>query len=322
MITLLINRFLREFSLRNLSTTYGVVTILTANHGDLKMTYLKVNWHLLSECNFRCCYCFRENFSRKCLEDNLFVLDKLGGYFSEINFVGGEITELPYIQELIRAAYHRGFKCSLVTNGFDFIHESAQWRTLYPYLTTVGISIDSLLEETNLQIGRHKRGRTITRAEYEDFCAEIKQEGLRLKVNTVVSRLNLKEEFVEFYRTVLPDRIKLMQVFKPNRRLITNYDKLLISPEEFATFVARNRHSDYNDKLVIEGGDDMSDSYYILLGDGAFVDRNSDVKGPSLSNQNVTLQEALAPIDIDLKKYEARYTPSNSSTEPCLSDFV
>ncbi len=304
------------------STNHGVVTILTTNHGGLKMTHSKVNWHLLSECNFRCCYCFREEFSRKSLEENLFVLDKLVGYFPEINFVGGEITVLPHIHELIRAAYDRGFKCSLVTNGFDFICEPAQWRTLYPYLTTVGISIDSLLEETNLQIGRHKSGRTITRAEYEAFCAEIKQEGLRLKVNTVVSRLNLEEKFVEFYRTVQPDRIKLMQVFKPNRRLIMNYDNLLISPEEFATFVERNRHIDYNDKLVIEGGDDMSDSYYILLGDGAFVDRNSDVKGPSLSNQDVTLQEALAPIYVDRKKYEARYTPSNSQSDPCPFNFV
>ncbi len=277
------------------------------------MTHLKVNWHLLSECNFRCRYCFREEFSRKSLEDNLLVLDKLVGYFPEINFVGGEITVLPHIQELIRAAYQRGFKCSIVTNGFDFIREPAQWQTLYPYLTSVGISIDSLLEETNLQIGRHKSGRTITRTEYEDFCAEIKQAGLRLKVNTVVSRLNLKEEFVEFYRTVQPDRIKLMQVFKPNRRLITNYDKLLISPEEFASFVERNQHSDYNDKLVIEGCEVMSNSYYILLGDGTFIDNKRDVKGPSLLNQDITLQEALAPIHVDLKKYEARYVLSNSS---------
>ena len=53
-------------------------------------------------------------------------------------------------------------------------------------------------EATNREIGRRKGNRTITRAEYELFCAEVKAAGLRLKVNTVVSRLNLAENFVDF----------------------------------------------------------------------------------------------------------------------------
>ena len=265
----------------------------------------KVNWHLLSECNFKCCYCFREVFARQSLKENLVVLDKLEGYFPEINFVGGEITLLPYIEELIQTAYERGFKCSIVTNGYDFVDNPERWRKLYPYITTVGVSIDSLNEATNREIGRRKGNRTITRAEYELFCAEVKAAGLRLEVNTVVSRLNLAENIVDFYRSVPPDRIKLMQVFKPNREVLANYDHLLISSEEFADFVTRNSHSDY--KLVIEGCEDISNSYFILCGDGAFIDSKSGVKGRSLIENDVDCSIALERICVKMKKYNARY---------------
>jgi len=87
-------------------------------------------------------------------EDYTAVLKKLEGSFKRINFVGGEPTASPLLIPLVRKAYHAGFDCSIVTNGFNLIHYPQHFTGIYPLLSCIGISVDSLYESTNAAIGR------------------------------------------------------------------------------------------------------------------------------------------------------------------------
>ena len=144
---------------------------------------LTVNWHFTAACNFKCRYCFMHNSLSLTRKDYMVVLKKLTGSFQRINFVGGEPTVSPLLIPLVRDAYYAGFDCSIVTNGFNLIHNAQQFEAIYPLLSCIGISVDSLDERTNAAIGRCCKGHVITRSEYEQLCAAIKSHGIRLKIS-------------------------------------------------------------------------------------------------------------------------------------------
>lgn len=271
--------------------------------------YLTVNWHFTAACNFKCRYCFvHDSFSLK-RKDYIVVLEKLLGFFKRINFVGGEPTVSPLLKPLVYKAYHAGFDCSIVTNGFNLIHYARQFKDIYPLLSCIGISVDSLHERTNTAIGRCCNNRVITRTEYEQLCAVIKSHGIRLKINTVVSKLNFHEDFTHFYETVHPDRIKLFQVLKPNTQLKNNYDDLLITQADFNSFVLRHKAADsFGKNIVAEDNDAITNAYYILDSECRFIDNKTGKKSPSLSKDGMTVERALSYIEVDAAKYQARYS--------------
>lgn len=267
---------------------------------------LTVNWHSTPYCNFKCRYCFVSSVNSLKLQDYLITLKKLKTYFSRINFVRGEPTISPFLPHLVQRAKNIGFDCTLVTNGFNLIHKPNRFKPLYPILSCIGISIDSLYKETNLTIGRCCKNRTITKAEYSKLCHIIKSYGIRLKINTVVSKLNLKEDFNDFYSSVNPDRIKLFQVLKPNTCLKENYDDLLISKKEYDRFILR--HKVFNDKIIAEDNEAMTNAYYILDSESRFIDNRTGIKSPALIQKGMTVENTLKYIDINTKKYWARYS--------------
>ena len=270
---------------------------------------LILNWHFTTACNFKCRYCFMHNSSSLKKEDYTAVLKKLEGSFKRINFVGGEPTVSPLLIPLVRQAYHAGFDCSIVTNGFNLIHYAQQFTGIYPLLSCIGISVDSLYESTNAAIGRCCNRHVITRAEYEQLCTTIKSHGIRLKINTVVSTLNLHEDFSSFYQTVQPDRIKLFQVLKPNTYLTRHYDNLLITKADFDAFVLRHRTSNaYGRNIVAEDKAAMTNAYYILDSECRFIDNGTGKKSPSLADNGMTVEKALSYIAVDDAKYQARYS--------------
>lgn len=270
---------------------------------------LTVNWHFTAVCNFKCRYCFMHNSLSLKRQDYAVVLKKLIGSFKRINFVGGEPTVSPLLIPLVRQAYLAGFDCSIVTNGFNLIHHTQQFEAIYPLLSCIGISVDSLNKETNAAIGRCCNGHVITRTEYEQLCAAIKAHGIKLKINTVVSSLNLHEDFTHFYETVQPDRIKLFQVLKPNTQLKNHYDDLLISKADFDSFVLRHKiDCSLGKHIVAEDNAAMTNAYYILDSECRFIDNKTGRKSPSLADAGMTVEKALSYIEVDAAKYQARYS--------------
>lgn len=263
-----------------------------------------LNWHFTTACNFRCKYCFIENAKNLDFEGYFRVLEKIAPHFKRINFVGGEPTVSPYLLPLMRKTRELGLDSTIVTNGYNLIHR-ADLSEIYELCSTIGISIDSLNDETNAKIGRCSKS-VITKAEYTHLCQTIKSHGNRLKINTVVSVLNKDEDFCDFYAETNPDRIKLFQVLKPKRCLKQNYDDLLISADDFSTFVAR--HNRFADKIVAENNDAMTNSYYMLDAEGCILNDTTGTKSLSLARFDVSVEEALSYALVNQEKYLSRYT--------------
>ena len=89
---------------------------------------LTVNFHFAPLCNMKCKYCFVEKTTSFSLEEYSQVIEKLAEFFSRINFVGGEPTVSPYLIPLVRKAKSLGLECSMVTNGYELIHNEAKFQ--------------------------------------------------------------------------------------------------------------------------------------------------------------------------------------------------
>ena len=275
-----------------------------------------VNWHFTPECDFKCKYCFRLQSKSRKFEQYREVLKKLQGYFSRINFAGGEPTRYKQLQPLVEEACSLGFECTIITNGFYLVHNADSLSWLFNKVSSIGISIDSLAQETNRKIGRCTSSeKTLLRGDYEKLCREIKEKGIRLKINTVVSKLNLHENFIEFYKGVQPDRIKLLQVLKPNQKGLPSYENLLITEEEFRCFVRRNNDETLKDLIVAENNEAMLNAYYVLDVDGCFLDNASGARSNSLLEKEISVPDALKTIRVDEQKYLARYNGTLSGVK-------
>ena len=226
------------------------------------------------------------------------------GYFHRINFVGGEPTISPNFIPLVKRAKQLGFEVSMVTNGFNLCKDSQPFDAILPEFSMIGLSVDSLNPDSNLKIGRAVKNSVLTKEEYISLCKKIKSWGCKLKINTVVNKINLNEDFNEFFSQVNPDRIKFFQVLKPNYKLKHNYDDLLITQTEYDNFV--KKHSNFSKIICSENNEAMLNAYYILDNDGCFLDNKSCKMSRSLVDNE--LSEVLKDITVNQDKYLARYS--------------
>lgn len=252
----------------------------------------------------KCRYCFVPQNKNLNNEQLLSIIRKIckSGIFDGINFVGGEPTTSRFLLPMIKETKRFGLKTSIVTNGY-ILSKMPQndFEEIVKNLDCVGLSVDSLDEDTNRKIGRVVGNSMLSRADYENLCLKIKKLGCKLKINTVVSKLNLNEDFNSFYETVKPDRIKIFQVLKPNVCTKNCYDDLLISSSEYNSFLLR--HSTFD--VVSENNSDMTSAYYMLGSDGCFWDNATGEKSPSILS--VSVESALTSVFVDDEKYKKRY---------------
>ena len=130
--------------------------------------------------------------------------------FQKINFAGGEPTLCPWLPELINLATDLELTTSVVTNGsritrewLDGIDGSLDWSAL---------SVDSVDSDTLLRTGRTTRSGPMGEADYLQVIGLLRQYGVRIKVNTVVTQNNLEEDLTTFIIEARPERWKLLQV--------------------------------------------------------------------------------------------------------------
>lgn len=266
-----------------------------------------VNFHFLTACNMHCKYCFVPPMQPLSLKERLIILEKLRPYFSRINFVGGEPTISPDLIPLLEKAKQLGFSTSIVTNGYNLALNIIDTEKVLSLTDSIGISVDSLKKSTNKKIGRtvykNKSLKILPQKKLISLCKKIKAHGIKLKINTVISSLNLNEDFSAFYKKVGPDRIKIFQCLKPNNSLKHNYDNLLISSEDFNHHINKTKNYPYN--IISENNNEMISAYYMLGSDGCFWDNLSGKKSKCILN--VSVEEALNSIFINIENYERRY---------------
>ena len=274
-----------------------------------------VNYHLWKPCNMRCGFCFAtfEDIEADILpkghlgrENSLAVVESLAkAGFQKINFAGGEPTLCPWLPDLTRLARALGLTTSVVTNGSRITREwlgsvsgSLDWATL---------SIDSVDSATLLRMGRTSQSGPMSEGDYLRAIGLYRQHGVRIKVNTVVTRSNLKEDLTDFILEARPERWKLLQVLPVKGQNDIVVDPYVVSPDEFEGYVALSQRVEaYGIKVVPESNDLMTGSYVMVDPAGRFFDNTSGVHTYSRSIIEVGVEGAFREVSVDSQKFLSR----------------
>ena len=209
-----------------------------------------INFHITDACNYTCRYCFAD-FKMKDLPfaDAKKVIDAIETYFQEneiedgrINIAGGEPLMYRRLDDIIDYIAEKNIKVSIITNGALLTEERiAAWSSK---VAMIGISVDSITAEADMRIGRcdscnnhHELGHLIKMSE------AIHKAGIKLKINTVVSKANLDEDMLSVYEALKPDRLKLIYI-----HVVHNVNEwpetmeLIPTVGEYNEFVEKNRY--------------------------------------------------------------------------------
>lgn len=227
-----------------------------------------INLHLTNLCNYSCTYCFGKFSDKNTIdyERCCKIVDNISQYFKSkkikggrINIAGGEPLLCPYLDELIEYINMQDIKVSIITNASLLTVERIKSWT--GRVSCIGISVDSLSEETNLKIGRCCKQKTLTIKQIVRVSQAIHKAGIKLKINTVVSALNIDEDFTELYKRTKPDKIKLIQMSIVNG---TNdhASNLAVKEKGFKHFCKKYKHT--ASKVVIESNDEIQNSYLMI----------------------------------------------------------
>lgn len=265
---------------------------------------LSVNFHLTKACNMKCKYCFagfNEVHEQLKFEEQKKVIRLLSDEgFTKINFVGGEPFLIKSFIELIKYAKSMGFYTSVVTNGSFITKEFL--KNVDGSLDMIGISIDSLSPNGNQLIGRVSNNLIPDLNFYKLICSEINKLGIALKINTVVSRYNLDENFSRFINEINLIRWKVFQVLQVDGE--NNIERSKISTKEFEGFM--NRHQDTIVKPTVESNEIMTGSYLMINPEGCFYDNAKGHYTVSQPIYEVGVEDALKEIEFDYSKYIKR----------------
>ena len=274
-----------------------------------------VNYHLWKPCNMRCGFCFApfEDIGSQILpkghlgrEDCLVVVESLAqAGFQKINFAGGEPTLCPWLPDLINRARELGLITSIVTNGSRI---TAEWMdSLNGRLDWTALSVDSVDPDTLLRTGRTTRSGPMSENDYLRVVHILREHGVRIKVNTVVTRSNLKEDLTDFIVKARPERWKLLQVLPVKGQNDDAVDPYLVSSAEFERYVQLSRRAEaYGITVVPESNDLMTGSYVMVDPAGRFFDNVSGAHTYSQPIVVVGVKEAFRQVLVDSRKFLAR----------------
>jgi len=263
-----------------------------------------VNFHLTKACNMKCNYCFAgfknvyTGLAFDTQKNIVFELKEKG--FEKINFVGGEPLLNKTMPELIIYAKNLGFYTSIVTNA-SFINNDFLCK-VQDSIDMIGISIDSLKSDTNKAIGRFTQNNIPDANYYFNLCKKISSYNIDLKVNTVVSRYNLHEDFNNFIFEIKPERWKVFQVLEVNGE--NNIDDAKITESEFHDFI--KRHLKAKQYLIEENNDTMRSSYIMIDPQGCFYDNTKGGYTVSTPINKIGIDKALNQIHFDFDKFIKR----------------
>ncbi len=274
-----------------------------------------VNYHLWKACNMRCKFCFAtfQDIEPQFLpkghlgrEDCILVVESLSGAgFQKINFAGGEPTLCPWLPDLIRRAKELGLTTSVVTNGS---RTTGEWlESVKGSLAWIALSIDSVDRDTLVGIGRTTRHGPMSKEDYLCVVEILKQSGVRIKVNTVVTQSNLGEDLTDFIVKARPERWKLFQVLPVKGQNDAGIGEHIVSDGEFQRYVQQCRRVEMTGIVVVpESNDLMTGSYVMVDPAGRFFDNVSGTHIYSRPILEVGVEEALRDISIAPEKFLSR----------------
>ena len=258
------------------------------------------SFFLLRECNLRCKFCFatyRDVRGRLPLVDALRVIDALKeAGLSKLTLVGGEPTLYPDIGTVLRHARDIGLTTSIVTNGARL---DALLDTQAGTIDWVGLSVDSADERIQAALGRGTGTHVANSIRLAERCH---RAGLKVKLNSVITRLQADEDMSSLVRTIRPLRWKTFQVLPVQGQNDGKVEDLLISDEAYETWVRRHAHLN----PVSESNDLMRNSYVLVDPLGRFQQNAPGGHTYSAPILEVGVQAAWDSLTFDAVAFDER----------------
>ena len=167
---------------------------------------ISVNFHLIKNCNEKCMYCYAR-FDDKPIKTPLDI-DQVNEIITllrnngteKITFAGGEPTLFQHLGDALMHAKKIGMVTSIVTNGARLENLLKNYGS---YIDWVALSIDSTYENIQQNLGRGDGSYIRKCVKLAGICHRMK---IKLKMNTVVTNLNYKEDFSELIKIIQPRR--------------------------------------------------------------------------------------------------------------------
>jgi len=262
-----------------------------------------INLHLLEKCNYRCKHCFARFDTQKLLsvQDWKRIIDNITekNNVSRFNLAGGEPLLYHGLDEVIEYIDTKNIQVSLITNGYLLSEERI--RKLRGRVSMVGISIDALHAELLQEMGRcTKRQEILSMNRCINLCKSIKENDIQLKINTVVTKLNLYENMGDFIQTVCPDRWKILRMKRFSSGNIDN-SGLEITEYEFAKFCSMYSSIPHIEEPCLES------AYIMVDSKGWLVNNNNENYQPVANLLQEKFTKGFNAIHLDEKLYESRY---------------
>ena len=134
-----------------------------------------------------------------------------------------------------------------------------------------------------------------------------KARGLRLKVNTVVNRYNLDEDFRSFIRAMGPERWKVFQALSVEGQNDRHFGEFAVSRAEFDLYVERNRSVEQDGITVVPENNEMMTGSYLMIDPlGRFFDDTQGKHTYSRPILEVGVPQALEEIMIYPERFAQR----------------
>lgn len=267
-----------------------------------------INLHLTDKCNFQCHHCFvkKENKELKFSEIEI-IVNKIQRFFEaehisdgRITLAGGEPLLYKELNEVIDLIFSKNIKVSLITNGFllteDFLQRNKE------KLSMVGISIDSVCDETNRKIGRCMQNKVLSERKYIHLGQMIKDNGIKLKINVCLSKINASENMVDFIKKLKPDRLKILQM-KSEFFMNSQTKSQVLSQDEFEKCC--QKYQELNS--IIETNETMEDSYLIIDSKGCLAINNLHNSKEDNSVLKNEISEIISKLNINPRHFQERY---------------
>ncbi|MFU8805415.1 MAG: viperin family antiviral radical SAM protein [Bradymonadaceae bacterium] len=272
------------------------------------------NFHLNTHCNFNCKFCFAQfedtaDFLGGCMlkkAEQLAIIRELPSRsVQKLTFVGGEPTLIPWLAELIAEAKKCSLTTMVVTNGSRL---SPQLLESYAgHLDWIAFSVDSADCAINRASGRAQRDQTLAASEILERAMRARNLGMRIKLNTVVHRINAADDMSDFVAELQPERWKIFQVLPVEGQNDGSVEELLITEDVFAEYVERHRHVEAQSiRIVPENNNAMRGSYVMIDPAGRFFDNTQGGHTYSRPILEVGIDAAFADITFSQQRFEDR----------------
>lgn len=265
-----------------------------------------INYHLWEKCNSNCKFCFGQftncKKTRLTKEESINIVYKIVNYgFEKITFSGGEPTLCPWLPELLKIAKTSGMVTCVVTNGSLINYD---WLISYgKYIDWIALSIDSINSNINYKSGRSNVNNTQNEDYYLNIINLIKNAGIKLKINTVVSSYNLNDTLKPFILKTKPNRWKIFQALTIENENKNYSGDFSISYTDFLAYKNANQIPDYISIMISETNYQMKTSYLMISPNGRFFDNYMGIHNFSKPILDVGINNALSDIIISPKKF-------------------